>query len=169
MYPTGQRPVGPTWCICAGFGAPQGFGYGSKSFTLQFVKDMFSETAEQLKEFCVERIGDDLRAVIEYTDEGIQSTYFRDDVNGAVEDLSMDVLHNPVLALHRNGWRVTEMFEHFGPPTATLQAYEDKLLFTFPFDETTGIFVSVDRKEAYIADLFGELESLVQESDRGER
>lgn len=130
---------------------------------------MLSETAERLKEYCSERIGDDLRAVIGYTDQGIETTYFRDDVTLAVEDLSMDALHNPILAFQRSVWKLTDMFEHFGPPQASMQAYEDKLVFTFPINRKEGIFVSVDRKELYITDLFTDLETLVNESEEGER
>lgn len=130
---------------------------------------MLSETAERLKKHCSERIGDDLRAVIGYTDKGIKTTYFRDDITLTVEDLSMNALNNPILAFHRNGWRLTEMFEHFGPPTASMQAYEDILLFTFQMNKTEGIFVSVDRKESYLSDLFTDLETLVDESEEGKR
>lgn len=130
---------------------------------------MPSETAERLKEYGLERIGDDLRAVIGYTGSGIESTYFRDDVALVVEDLSMNVLHNPILAFQRSGWKLTEMFEHFGPPTASMQAYEDKLLFTFPINRTDGIFVSIERKEPHISDLFTDFETLVYESEEGKR
>lgn len=130
---------------------------------------MLSETAERLKRYCLERIGDDLRAVIGYTDRGIESTYFRDDVTRTVEDLSMDALHNPILAFQRNGWKLTDMFGHFSPPKASMQAYEDKLVFTFPINREEGIFVSVDRKGSYITDLFTDLETLVNESEEGER
>lgn len=130
---------------------------------------MLSETAERLTEYCVERIGDDLRAVIGYTDDGIVTTYFRDDVTLAVEDLSMATLYNPILAFQRNGWTLTEMFEHFGPPKASMQAYEDKLVFTLPISESDGIFVSVDRTESSISDLFTELETLVYDSEEDKR
>lgn len=124
---------------------------------------MTSETAERITEFCLEAIEDDLRAVIGYTDEGLEPAYFRDDVSLLVEDLSMDFLHNPILAFNRSGWRLSDMFEHFGPPTASVQAYEDKLLFTLPINRSEGVFVSVDRKESYISDLFSELEALVHD------
>lgn len=125
---------------------------------------MNSETAERLRVHCRETIGKDLRAIIAYgEEEGIVSKYIRDDLDHLVEDMSRDMLTNPFLHLHRAGLHVSNMFDHFSPPGASIHTFQDIILFNFPTSGSGGVVVSVEKKEEYISDLFPELEALVSE------
>lgn len=126
---------------------------------------MIAETSDQIKEFCIESVGDDLRGVITFTAEGLQSRYVREDIEHHFADLSTDSFLNPILPLHKAGWRLTQVFDHVGPPQSSIHLYQDILIFTFPLNESDGILVSLEKKESYLSNLLPDLEAIVHESE----
>jgi len=100
-------------------------------------------SAEALTEFLRERVGDHLRSVIYYDDDGGEVLYVRedvadqyttDDIENVVRDVRLEAVEKP----HQE-----DLYSH-GPLNCTVRSFEDAVEMHFPHDETSGTAVALD-------------------------
>lgn len=99
--------------------------------------------SEALTEFLEEYVGDHLRSVIHYDEDGGEILYVRDDVadkytEKEVEKIVRDVRLEAVEKPHQES-----LYAH-GPLNVTVRSFEDAVEMHFPNDETSGTAVALD-------------------------
>ncbi|WP_135830386.1 DUF7522 family protein [Halorussus halobius] len=104
---------------------------------------MSEKPAEALTEFLRERVGDHLRSVVRYDEDGAELVYVRDDVaerysTAATERVFQDVRLEGMGKPHQEG-----LYDH-GSLNCTVRSFDDAVEMHFPHDETTGVAVSLD-------------------------
>lgn len=110
-------------------------------------------SAEALTTFLRDRVGDNLRSVIYYDDDGGDVLYVRDDVADEytetdVEEVVRDVRLEAVEKPHQE-----DLYAH-GPLNYTVRWFEDAVEMHFLHDETSGTAVALDREVFAIHDTF---------------
>ncbi|UPV73825.1 hypothetical protein M0R89_14925 [Halorussus limi] len=100
-------------------------------------------SSEALTEFLRARVGDHLRSVIYYDDDGGEVLYVRDDVadeytDGDIREVVRDVRLEAVEKPHQE-----DLYAH-GPLNCTVRSFEDAVEMHFPHDETSGTAVALD-------------------------
>ncbi|WP_128478259.1 DUF7522 family protein [Halorussus pelagicus] len=102
-------------------------------------------SSEALTEFLQEQVGDYLRSVIYYDDDGGDILYVRedvadqytdDDIDEVVRDVRLEAVEKP----HQE-----DLYSH-GPLNYTVRSFEDAVEMHFLHDETTGTAVALDRE-----------------------
>ncbi|WP_135851146.1 DUF7522 family protein [Halorussus salinus] len=102
-------------------------------------------SAEALTTFLRDRVGDHLRSVIYYDDDGGDVLYVRDDVadeyterdiKEVVRDVRLEAVEKP----HQE-----DLYAH-GPLNYTVRSFEDAVEMHFLHDETSGTAVALDRE-----------------------
>lgn len=101
------------------------------------------EASEGLTEFLKERVGNHLRSVIFYDNNGGEVLYVRDDVadeysENDIEEVVRDVRLEAVEKPHQES-----LYSH-GPLNCTLRSFDDAVELHFPHDETSGTAVALD-------------------------
>ncbi|MFC7080377.1 DUF7522 family protein [Halorussus caseinilyticus] len=100
-------------------------------------------SSEALTEFLRNRVGDHLRSVIYYDDDGGEVLYVRedvadqytdDDIDQVVRDVRLEAVEKP----HQES-----LYEH-GPLNCTVRSFDDAVEMHFPHDETSGTAVALD-------------------------
>ncbi|NHN58633.1 MULTISPECIES: hypothetical protein [Halorussus] len=104
---------------------------------------MTETPSEALTEFLRERVGDHMRSVLTYDDEGAELLYVRDDVADQYTDEEMarvadDVRLEAVAKHHQE-----DLYRH-GELNATVRCFDDAVEMHFPRDETSGTAVALD-------------------------
>jgi hypothetical protein len=104
---------------------------------------MSTSSAEALTEFLRDHVGNHLRSVIYYDEDGGEVLYVRDDVadqytDDDVEQVVRDVRLEAVDKSHQE-----DLYAH-GPLNATVRCFEDAVEMHFPHDETSGTAVALD-------------------------
>ncbi|WP_135826127.1 DUF7522 family protein [Halorussus ruber] len=104
---------------------------------------MSENSSEALAEFLKARVGDHLRSVIFYDDEGGEVVYVRDDVadqytDEDVAEVVRDVRLEAVDKPHQES-----LYTH-GSLECTLRSFGDAVELHFPHDETCGTAVALD-------------------------
>lgn len=104
---------------------------------------MSEVSSEALADFLKQRVGDHLRSVLYYDDDGGEFLYVRDDVGDQyddteLEDVLQDVRLEAVEKPHQE-----DLYAH-GPLNCTVRSFEDGVEMHFPHDETSGTAVALD-------------------------
>jgi len=99
--------------------------------------------AKALTKSLREYVGDDLRSVLRYDDDGAELVYVREDVADdysatEVEQVVRDVRLEAVEKPHQEG-----LYEH-GSLDCTVRCFDDAVEVHFPHDETSGTAVALD-------------------------
>ncbi|WP_137286945.1 hypothetical protein [Halorussus salinisoli] len=114
---------------------------------------MSESPSKALTEFLQDRVGDHLRSVIFYDDDGGEVRYVRDDVadqytDDDIEQVVRDVRLEAVEKPHQEN-----LYEH-GPLDCTVRSFDDAVEMHFPHDETSGTAVALDGEVFAIHDTF---------------
>ena len=100
-------------------------------------------SSEALTEFLRNRVGDHLRSVIYYDDDGGEVLYVRDDVADQYTDDDIDQVVRDVRLEAVEKPHQESLYEH-GPLNCTVRSFEDAVEMHFPHDETSGTAVALD-------------------------
>src|SRR6056297_1653070 len=100
-------------------------------------------SSEALTEFLRERVGDHLRSVIYYDDDGGEVLYVRDDVADQYTDDDIDQVVRDVRLEAVEKPHQESLYEH-GPLNCTVRSFDDAVEMHFPHDETSGTAVALD-------------------------
>ncbi|WP_435178668.1 DUF7522 family protein [Halorussus sp. AFM4] len=114
---------------------------------------MTETPSEALTEFLRERVGDHLRSVLAYDDEGADLLYVRDDVADQYTDEEMARVADDVRLEAIDKPHQESLYEH-GRLDATVRSFEDAVEMHFPHDETSGTAVALDGEVFAIHDTF---------------
>lgn len=91
-----------------------------------------------------EDVGDGLRSVAIYDSGEYERLYVRADIDARYSDEERAALYNQI-EIEGMGYSHFEGLFHTGELECAIYGFEEALMFQFPGDEFTGLFVTVDR------------------------
>lgn len=118
-------------------------------FRFEVGQHMSETPPEALTEFLSERVGDHLRSVIRYDEDGADLVYARDDVAADYSDAELERVFRDVRLESVGKPHQEDLYDH-GRLNCTVRCFEDGVEIHFARDETSGTAVSLD-PEVFVA------------------
>lgn len=124
---------------------------------------MSKPPSEALTEFLTDRVGDHLRSVLRYDEDGGELVYVRDDVAERYSTAEIKRVFQDVRLEGMGKPHQEDLYDH-GSLNCTVRSFDDAVEMYFPRDETTGVAVSLDGEVFAINNTFiGKCIELVEE------
>lgn len=115
---------------------------------------MPSDAAERLAASCRQRVGDGLRAVVEYDADGFDVAYVREDVKQRYSAARYSELIGRAAKVQEVAHGTDTEDTPLGESRATVHVFEGAFVFQFYVDERAGYVVGVDTDAGRLLDEF---------------
>lgn len=106
------------------------------------------DEAERLADYCLERAGDQVRGVVAYTSEAVDTVYVRSDLEETYSDEQLAHVNEVGQQIHRIRTERSMAETPLGTPGPGVRIYANAVVVQLPVGETRGVLATFEPEAA---------------------